>query len=86
MKNRLALLSVVLAVVCSAAFAQSPALPTPPAGRGKSSRPPVNPKLDALYKLGPDSQPMEGVPQGKFSEPRIIPSQVFPGTQHTYVV
>jgi enterochelin esterase family protein len=45
---------------------------------------PVN--NDVYYKLGPDSQPMSGVPQGKFSEPKIIPSTVFPGTQHTYRV
>jgi enterochelin esterase-like enzyme len=29
---------------------------------------------------------MNGVPQGKFTGPKIIPSSVFPGTQHTYWV
>ncbi len=41
---------------------------------------------DAYYHLGPDSKPMEGVPQGRFEEPKIIPSKVFPGYQHTYWV
>ena len=39
---------------------------------------------DFFYRLGPDSKPMDGVPQGKFSEAKVIPSNVFPGTQHTY--
>ena len=41
---------------------------------------------DQFYKLGHDSKPMDGVPQGKFTEPLVIPSQIFPGTQHTYWV
>jgi enterochelin esterase family protein len=41
---------------------------------------------DAFYALGPDSQPHAGVPKGKFTEAKVIPSNVFPGTQHTYWV
>lgn len=41
---------------------------------------------DRFYKLGEDSKPQDGVPQGKFSGPKVIPSNVFPGTQHTYQV
>jgi enterochelin esterase family protein len=41
---------------------------------------------DAFYKLGPDSMAIPGVPQGHWDGPHIIPSQVFPGTQHTYYV
>jgi enterochelin esterase family protein len=44
------------------------------------------PNKDAYYKLGPDSMPMEGVPKGKWVGPTILPSQVFPGYQHTYHV
>lgn len=55
-----------------------------PAGRGQ--RQPNKPENDAFYKLGPDSLPMDGVPKGKFSEAKIIPSHVFLGTQHTYYV
>src|SRR5258706_8153200 len=41
---------------------------------------------DAFYALGPDSKPRDGVPKGTFSEPKVIQSNVFPGTQHTYWV
>ncbi len=94
--NRAFLLALGFAAVASTTglLAQTPAAATPPAAAepaakaasGRGQRPPNNPLHDAYYKLGPDSQPMEGVPKGKFSEPRIIPSQVYPGTQHTYVV
>ena len=66
--------------------ANSPAAVAPAAPRGGPARPAVNPAMDAFYKLGPDSLPMDGVPKGKFSEAKIIPSSVFPGTQHTYYV
>jgi enterochelin esterase-like enzyme len=39
---------------------------------------------DAFYKLGPDSLPQDSVPQGKLIGPATLPSEVFPGTQHTY--
>ena len=78
-------------VLVSALPAQTPATPPPlepatKAAAGRGARPPSNPLNDAYYKLGPDSLPMDGVPKGKFAEARIIPSQVFPGTQHTYIV
>jgi hypothetical protein len=41
---------------------------------------------DQFYKLGSDSKPQDGVPQGKFTAAKVIPSKVFPGTQHTYWV
>jgi enterochelin esterase-like enzyme len=45
-----------------------------------------NPTNDFFYRLGPDSKPMDGVPHGQFSDAKIIQSEVFPGTQHTYWV
>src|SRR5436190_24006014 len=45
-----------------------------------------DPKMDALYKIGPDSMAQEGIPHGRFDGPKVIPSEVFPGTQHTYWV
>lgn len=42
--------------------------------------------FDDFYKLGPDSMVQDGVPQGKIVGPTTLPSQVFPGTQHTYWV
>jgi enterochelin esterase-like enzyme len=44
------------------------------------------PTVDDYYKLGPDSLPQDGVPKGVISDPEILPSQAYPGTQHTYWV
>jgi enterochelin esterase-like enzyme len=41
---------------------------------------------DAFYKLGPDSLRQDGVPTGKLHGPYTLPSQAYPGTQHTYWV
>lgn len=81
---RVAAWSIWLAagVVAQPAAAPPGGAPAAPA----RSRPPSDPNNDAYYKLGPDSQVIDGVPQGKFSEAKIIPSNVFPGTQHTYRV
>ena len=38
------------------------------------------------YKLGPDSQRQEGVPQGKIIKHRWLESKVFPGTKRRYYV
>jgi enterochelin esterase-like enzyme len=88
--------SWVFSFTCAAVFAQAPAKPPAAAATAAGqpvpaqpipvSRPAPNKQNDAFYKLGPDSLPMEGVPKGKFSEARIIPSQAYPGTQHTYYV
>src|SRR6478609_8829308 len=42
--------------------------------------------FDDYYKLGPDSMVQDGVPQGQVVGPTTLPSEVFPGTQHTYFV
>ena len=57
--------SVLVTLLFSAAFASAPELkpPTP----------------DDQYKLGPDSQPQEGVPQGKVEEFTLADSKTFPG-------
>jgi enterochelin esterase family protein len=41
---------------------------------------------DSQYRLGPDSLAQEGVPKGEIKGPFVIPSSVYPGTQHTYWV
>jgi enterochelin esterase family protein len=41
---------------------------------------------DDVYKLGPDSLPQPGVPQGKVTEWTQLPSQAYPGTLHDYCV
>jgi enterochelin esterase family protein len=59
-----------------------------PAQSAPSTAAPARPanSNDVFYALGPDSKPMDGVPKGKFVGPKAIPSEVFPGTQHTYWV
>src|SRR5262249_14074143 len=41
---------------------------------------------DAYYRLGPDSVSQEGVPRGEVRGPFTLPSEAYPGTQHTYWV
>jgi enterochelin esterase-like enzyme len=48
------------------------------------TQPPPNP--DIQFRLGPDSLPQEGVPKGEIKGPFTLPSQAYPGTQHTYWV
>ncbi|MCA9167063.1 MAG: esterase family protein [Planctomycetales bacterium] len=40
--------------------------------------------FDDLYQLSPDSLPHEGVPHGEIQGPFVLPSEAYPGTQHTY--
>jgi enterochelin esterase family protein len=51
----------------------------------QQSKPP-GPNPDSQYHLGPDSMPQEGVPKGEIRGPYALPSQAYPGTQHTYWV
>ncbi len=44
------------------------------------------PNPDEFYRLGPDSLPQEGVPKGELRGPFPLPSQAYPGTQHTFWV
>jgi enterochelin esterase-like enzyme len=41
---------------------------------------------DDVYKLGPDSTPQEGVPQGKVTDWEQLPSAAYPGTLHDFCV
>ena len=51
-----------------------------------AQNPPQAPSPDSLYHLGPDSLEQPGVPKGEMRGPFTLPSNVFPGTQHTYFV
>src|SRR5205814_3342288 len=57
-------------------------------GSTSAARPPMlqGPNPDSQYRLGPDSLPQEGVPKGEIRGPYTLPSQVYPGTQHTFWV
>jgi enterochelin esterase-like enzyme len=61
-------------------------VPTNAEPRQRRARRSSNPTNDFFYHLVPDSKPMAGVPHGRFVGPKILPSNVFPGTQHTYWV
>lgn len=41
---------------------------------------------DVHYHFSPDSIPHDGVPAGQIKGPYTLPSQAYPGTQHTYWV
>lgn len=42
--------------------------------------------IDEVYKLGPDSMPQAGVPQGTVTPWEQLPSQAYPGTLHDFCV
>ena len=88
MIRRMLLLSrirfVIASVLITASFAggaqQPPPTPPPPATTQVAQNP------DAHYQLGPDSFEREGVPKGEVRGPFTLPSEAYPGTQHTYWV
>ena len=45
---------------------------------------PQAPSPDRLYHIGPDSLAQDGVPKGALRGPFTLPSEAYPGTQHTY--
>jgi enterochelin esterase family protein len=51
----------------------------------QQNRPP-GPNPDSQYRIGPDSLAWEGVPKGEIRGPFVLPSEAYPGTQHTYWV
>src|SRR5687768_12996614 len=66
-----ALAALALAVTAAASVQQSP---------------PASPNPDMHYQLGPDSLPRDGVPKGEVLGPFTLPSEAYPGAQHTYWV
>src|SRR5690348_15407289 len=96
MKNVTAIATI--AITAGAALFAQPAAPQaqpttpqaqPAAGRGGRGAPqpmPPGPNPNSQYRLGPDSMPQDGVPKGEIRGPFTLPSQVYPGTQHTYWV
>ena len=82
MKNALTCFALIL-LVSEAGQTAEPASNAPAASPERVPRGPANTN-DVFYRLGSDSKPMEGVPRGKFVGPKVIQSDVFPGTQHTF--
>jgi enterochelin esterase family protein len=85
MKSLLLLLLSATLAAPLATFSQS----GPGAGGGPpatQSAPSQTPDPDAFYHLGPDSLPQDAVPKGQIRGPFTLPSNAYPGTQHTYWV
>ena len=79
--------AAILALFTTAAFSQTPPpTQTPPAGQRQGQRPAQaeTPNTDLHYKLAVDAIPQEGVPKGEIKGPFTLPSEAYPGTQHTY--
>lgn len=55
----------------------------PLAGWGQA---PAQPDMNTYYQRSPDSTEMPGVPRGEVRGPFTLPSEAYPGTQHTYWV
>jgi enterochelin esterase family protein len=87
MKELIVCLFAVLVAAETAAqgAASTPSNTTTNAPPRRGNRGPAN-SNDVFYTLGPDSKPRDGVPKGKYTGAKVIPSDVFPGTQHTYWV
>jgi enterochelin esterase-like enzyme len=80
MKSPIALAIVFFVAARMTSIAQTPANASTTAAASSS----VNP--DVFYQLGPDSLLQDGVPKGEIRGPFTLPSQAYPGTQHTYWV
>lgn len=74
-------LSSALLLLCAAAMAQG--LAGPPAQRSPMAE---TPNTDTAYDFSPDSIPGKGAPTGTIKGPFTLPSEAYPGTQHTYWV
>src|SRR5215471_9983483 len=61
---------VLLLTLVAAVFAQTPA----------------EPDTNMYYQLSPDLLAQDGIPKGEIKGPFTLPSQAYPGTQHTYWV
>jgi enterochelin esterase family protein len=74
----------VVTMMAAVMRAQQPQAPQPQAP--PPAQQPQGPDMNAYYMIGPDSQSHEGVPTGEVRGPFSLPSQAYPGTQHTYWV
>ena len=84
-------ISLVFAGVAAIALSQVPLQlnqrqPEQVANSAGQVTPTPSPNPDSQYRLGSDSLPQEGVPRGEIRGPYTLPSNAYPGTQHTYWV
>ena len=84
--NRMLLLTAIIVATSLVAAQQQQPQPNPTTPPSTSTPTAQAPNPDIHYQLGPDSLPREGVPTGQMRGPYTLPSQAYPGTQHTYWV
>lgn len=70
-------LPLLLTLFAGVIVAQTPTLAT-------NGSPTFQPDPSLVYQLSPDALPQPNVPQGSIHGPFVLPSNVYPGTQHTY--
>jgi len=70
-------ISLLMLLVLADPFVARAQPPAPPAAAAD---------YNAYYQIGPDSLAHDGVPRGEMRGPFVLPSQAYPGTQHTYWV
>jgi enterochelin esterase family protein len=77
---------VAVAILCAIAFPGLSAQPPAAGGTHGPAQPPPQPgqEMNAYYELGPASLPHDSIPKGELRGPFVLPSQAYPGTQHTY--
>src|SRR6202158_350146 len=81
----------MLALLTTAVFAQTatqgttkPPTQAPTQHQGQRPVMAETPDTDIYYRLAPDALAQDGVPKGEIRGPFTLPSQAYPGTQHTY--
>ena len=75
-------MKLTLVLIAIAALAQTP----PPVDAPKRPAMAQGPDTNLHYRLSPDAVPQQGVPMGQLKGPFTLPSDAYPGTQHTYWV
>ncbi|MGH9721979.1 MAG: alpha/beta hydrolase, partial [Bryobacteraceae bacterium] len=82
--------SAMLLLFTTAVLAQAPPAGVSPGAQAQrqGQRPAMaeTANSDIHYKFAPDALVQEGVPAGKILGPYTLPSEAYPGTQHTYWV
>jgi enterochelin esterase-like enzyme len=86
MKTLLLILFLAMLVAPLASYTQSGPGAVGTTGAAQAAADPNVADPDAFYSLGPDSLPQSGVPKGEIRGPFTLPSNAYPGTQHTYWV
>jgi len=85
--NLLSMFAVLSIATCAQTTQTAPAnAPVQPPAARPNAVPAETPDTGRYYRLSPDALPQEGVPEGEIKGPFTLPSQAYPGTQHTYWV